>query len=424
MYETRPDSYYTASANNYSGYPKLAGDHSCDVCIVGGGMTGASSALHLAERGYKVILIEGRQIGWGASGRNGGQAIIGYNRLPSEMRKLLGDDDTNKLWQLGGEAMTQLRQRIAQHDIACDWADGHYHVALKKRHDRELAALQEEYEAMGYMGCSLHVGDDLRQRIGSPSYTSALYDPHSGHLHPLNYTLGLAGAASAAGAKLYENTPALSVQPGDSPRVKIPNGEIRAKQIILCANAYVENLNEKISDKIMPVGTYIVATEPLGQEQASGLIRNNAAVEDVNFVLNYFRLSADRRMLFGGRVSYSKFAPVIIRRAMGATMVKFYPQLRETRIDYAWGGNVAITANRLPHFGRIAKNTYFAHGFSGHGVGLTGLAGKLMAEAIAGTAERFDVFERIPHMRFYGGKLFRTPALVLAMAYYRIRDML
>jgi gamma-glutamylputrescine oxidase len=424
MFENRPKSYYTASANASPAYPKLIGDHHCDVCIVGGGMTGTSAALDLAERGYKVMLIEGRQFGWGASGRSGGQAIIGYNREPSEIRKFVGAADAEKLWQLGQDAMDLLRKRVQQHNIQCDLTDGYYHVASKARQDRELAEMLDEYETVGYHGCSLHHGEDLRQRIASPRYTSALHDPHSGHLHPLNYTLGLAAAAAGAGAHLHENTPALSIRPGNKPQVKIPGGAITCDHVILCANAYIEDLDVAIGDTIMPVGTYIVATEPLGEDRAREIISDNAAVADLNFVLNYYRFSADHRMLFGGRVSYSTIAPVNIHHAMGKTMVEYFPQLAGCKIDFAWGGNVAITVNRLPHFGRAGKNIYFAHGFSGHGVALTGLAGKLMAEAVAGSSERFDVFARIPHRKFPGGKALRTPVLVLAMAYYRLLDLL
>lgn len=424
MFENRPESYYTASANASPAYPKLTGDQDCDVCVVGGGMTGTSAALELAERGYKVMLIEARQIGWGASGRSGGQAIIGYNREPSEIRKLVGAADAEKLWQLGQDAMDLLRKRIQQHNIQCDLTDGFYHVASKARQDRELAEMLDEYETVGLHGCSLHHGEDLRRRIASPRYTSALHDPHSGHLHPLNYTLGLAAAAARAGAHVHEHTPALSVQPGTKPRITIPGGTITCDHVILCANAYVEDLDIAISDTIMPVGTYIIATEPLCENHARQIISDNAAVADLNFVLNYYRFSADHRMLFGGRVSYSTIAPVNIRDAMGKTMVKYFPQLDGSKIDFAWGGNVAITVNRMPHFGRAEKNIYFAHGFSGHGVALTGLAGKLMAEAVAGTSEHFDVFARIPHRKFPGGKTLRMPALVLAMAYYRLLDIL
>jgi len=424
MFESRPQSYYTASANSSPAYPKLAGDHHCDVCVVGGGMTGTSAALELAERGFKVMLIEGRQIGWGASGRSGGQAIIGYNREPSEIRELVGALDAAKLWQLGQEAMGLLRGRVKQHNIQCDLTDGYYHVAMKDRQDRELSEMLAEYEAVGYLGCSLHRGDDLRRRIASPRYTSALHDPHSGHLHPLNYTLGLSGAAVAAGAHVHENSPALSIQSGAKPKILTPGGSITCDHVILCANAYVEDLSVAIGDTIMPVGTYIIATERLGEDRARRIISDNAAVADMNFVLNYFRFSADHRMLFGGRVSYSTIAPINIRHAMGRTMGKYFPQLAGCAIDYAWGGNVAITVNRLPHFGRATNNIYFAHGFSGHGVALTGLAGKLMAEVVASTSERFDVFARIPHRKFPGSKLLRTPALVLAMAYYRLLDLL
>lgn len=419
------DSYYAWSAHSAPERPPVGEEIDCDVCVIGGGMTGTSAALHLAERGYRVRLLEGERVAWGASGRSGGQVIIGYNKGPREITRMVGAEDAAALWQLGVEAIEQLRENVKRHAIDCDLVDGHYHVGLKPRQRRELEQWLEELEEVGYHGCSLHTGDDLRGRIGSPSYTSALYDPFSGHLHPMNYTLGLAAAAERAGATIHEQTRALSVDTGGSrPRVKTAHGTLTCDHVVLCANAYLGGLERTLRSKIMPVGTYIVATEPLGEARARELIGNHAAIADINFVLNYFRCSADHRMLFGGRVRYSTVAPVNIARTMGAAMTRHFPQLRDAKIDFAWGGNVAITMNRMPHFGRIGRNVYFAHGYSGHGVALTGLAGKLIAEAIAGTSERFDVFSRIPHRDFPGGQLLRTPALVLAMAYFRLRDLL
>jgi len=425
MIQAHADSYYAWSANDAPERPRLEGDDDCDVCVIGAGMTGTSTALHLAERGYRVRLIEGERVAFGASGRSGGQMIIGHNKGHTQLAKMVGADDARKLWDLAVESIDLLRDQVKRHAIDCDLTDGHYHVGLKERHRRELVEMHEEWNSLGYSGTSMHTGDDLRERIGSRSYTSALYDPNSGHLHPMNYTLGLAAAAEKAGAVIHEQTRAVAVTTtGSRSRVQTANGSLTCDHVVLCANAYLGGLEKSLKAKIMPVGSYIVATEPLGEARARELIANNAAIADINFVLNYFRLSADHRMLFGGRVSYSTLPPISIAQAMGSEMVRHYPQLRDAKIDFAWGGNVAITMNRLPHFGRIGRNVYFAHGYSGHGVALTGLAGKLMAEAIAGTSERFDVFSRIPHHNFPGGDLLRTPALVLAMAYFRMRDLL
>ena len=417
-------SYYMASANPHASHPRLGGEQRADVCVIGAGMTGLTAALELAGRGYTVAVVEARHVAWGASGRSGGQIISGFNKDPAELAAMMGRDDAQKLSDMAVEAVADVKARVAAHDIACDLADGHYHVGLKPRHARELARWQAALEAVGYGGCTLITGPEVVERVASPLYTSALYDPRGGHLHPLNYTLGLAAAAAKAGVTLYEDSPVTRLIDGTPARVKTANGAITADYVIVAANAYLGRLIPNLAGTIMPVGTYIAATEPLGENRARGLIRDNAAVADINFVLDYFRLSGDHRMLFGGRVSYSRRDPDNIAAAMGNSMVRVFPQLADARVTHAWGGFVAITVNRLPHLGRLSANCFFAHGFSGQGVALTGMAGKLIAETVAGTAERFDVFGRIAHRRFPGGPWLRTPALVLAMAYYRLRDLL
>ncbi|MCZ4282791.1 FAD-binding oxidoreductase [Kiloniella laminariae] len=418
------NSYYSASMNPAPFRPALEGEHDCDVCVVGGGMTGTSAALHLAEKGYRVILLESNRISWGASGRSGGQMIIGYNQSYQDMIKMLGRDDAQKLWIMGEEAMDLARDTIAKHNIQCDLASGHYHVATKKRHVGELQEYVEDLESAGYKNCEFLDQAAIRTKIASDRYLAGVYDPRGGHLHPLNYTLGLASAAESSGAVIYENSRVTKITHGNSPQVFTDQGVVRCKHVALCANAYLEGLEQKIDKKIMPVGTYILATDPFSKAEAEELISGNAAVADILFVLNYYRFSGDRRLLFGGKVSYSGKDPADIGKAMQKTMLEYFPQLAQKKVEYAWGGNVAITVNRLPHFGKISSSTYFAHGFSGHGVVLTGLAGKLIAESIAGDAERFDVFARIPHQSFPGGKMMRTPALALATTYYRLRDLL
>jgi len=419
------DSYYFASANPHPMRSKLEGDVNCDVCVIGAGITGTSAALHLAEQGYKVVVLEGHQVGWGASGRSGGQAIIGYNKGVRDLYSIVGREDTKKLWDMNIYSKQLLIDTVNKHNIKCDLKWGHLMMAIKPRQIRELAQTKEELESeIGYEGLQMLNQEEAFERVGSHKYIGALSDPQSGHLHPLNYTLGLADAAQSAGAVIYENSPVTHIQQGNEPIITTPSGTVRCKHVIMCANAYLDKLAPSVGKKIMPVGTFIVATEPLDDSLAKSLIRDDEGVVDINFVLNYWRLSADKRMLFGGRVSYSGIVPFDLKQTMGNSMRKIYPQLKDARIDYAWGGNVAITVNRLPHFGRIAKNIYFAHGFSGHGILLTGLAGKLMAEAVQGTAERFDVFTRIPHMSFPGGALMRKPALVLSMAYFKLRDLL
>ena len=420
-----PKSYYFASANHQTDYPVLQGEEKCDVCVIGGGVTGISSALHLTERGYHVILLEENRIGWGASGRNGGQSIFGYSCEMSKIRSLVGNDDAKKLWDLSLEALQLTKTLIRENDIQCDWADGQMHAAIKPRQHRELELWRAELSAdYQYENLEIWTGSKLKSKIDTERYLAGLFDPNSGHLHPLNYTLGLADAAIKRGVRIFEKSAALEINEGKMIKVITSSGEVSCRYLVLAGNAYLSGFAGRISNKLMPVGTYIGASEPLGEERARSLIQNNMAVADINFVLDYYRLSADHRMLFGGRVSYSTVPPLHLAKSMKARMLKVFPQLSDVSIEYAWGGFVGITMNRAPHFGRIGKNLFFAHGFSGHGVALTGLAGKLMADAISGTAEQFDVFSRIPHHSFPGGAFLRMPALVLAMAYYRLRDLL
>lgn len=419
-----PRSWYAATATPAPTRPPLRGTVEADVCIVGGGMTGCSAALHLAERGYRVVLLEGERVGFGASGRSGGQMIAGYNRDQDTIARLVGADDAHRLWDLCEESLSLTRELIGRHGIACDLTDGHVTVGTKARHAADLREMMDEWAGLGRRDLEWWDRDTTRSRIASPHYLCGVKDPHGAHLHPLNYTLGLAAAAEAAGATLYEGSAMTAWEPGEPAVVRTADGEVRARFVLLCGNAYLWAQERRLGRAIMPVGTYIVATEPLGEERACALIAGNEAVADANFVLNYFRLSSDHRMLFGGRVSYSRLEPASVAETMRRTMVDVFPQLRDVRVEHAWGGFVAITMNRLPHFGRLGSNVLFAQGFSGHGVALTGLAGRLMAEAVAGQAERFDVFGRIPHAAFPGGTLFRTPMLVLGTLWHRLRDML
>ncbi len=275
------------------------------------------------------------------------------------------------------------------------------------------------YESLRWLG-----RDEVRALLATERYTGGLYDTRSGHLHPLNYTLGLAAAAEAAGARILEGSQVVRLEHGDTVAVRTPEGTVRAKHVALCCNAYMDELSPKLRARIMPVGTYIVATEPLGQARIEALMRENIGVTDVNWVLDYFRRSADHRLLFGGRVSYSGLDPLNTERATRARMLKVFPQLADVKIEYAWGGYVDITMSRAPDFGRIAPNVYYLQGFSGHGIALTGMAGKLVAESIAGQAERFDLFTQLEHRDFPGGRALRTPALVLAMLWFRLKDLL
>lgn len=420
-------SYYAASAHPAPGRPALAGRVDCDVCVVGAGIAGCSTALHLAEQGLSVVLLEHHRVGWGASGRSGAQAIPGVAAGQVKLARLVGRAAARQIWDVSVEGLALMRQLIARHRIDCDWVDGHLLTAVKPRHERELQAeLRELRDHYGYSGVRYLMREQLRALLPTERYLGALYDPNGAHLHPLNYTLGLADAAEHLGVRIFEGTRALGFDTQGSSRVRIAtaHGEVRARFLVLCGNVYLGATAPALRNKIMAVATYIVATEPLGATRARQLIANNAAVADMNWVLDYFRRSADHRLLFGGRVNYSGLRTFDAPRATRARMVQVFPQLRDVRIDYAWGGDVDITLNRAPHFGRLAANVYFLQGFSGHGIALTGVAGKLVAEAVTGTAARFDVFARIPHANFPGGAALRRPALVLAMLWYRIRDLL
>jgi gamma-glutamylputrescine oxidase len=318
-----------------------------------------------------------------------------------------------------------MRRLIAEHRIDCDWVDGQMHAALKPRHCQELQALRTQLERdYAYRSLRWYERSELASLLETDRYLGGLYDANSGHLHPLNYTLGLAAAAERAGVRIFEGTRALRYDNGGGVRVHTREGTVRCRHLVLCGNASLCGTAPALARKIIGVATYIVATESLGAERARRLIANNMAVADMNWVLDYFRRSTDHRLLFGGRVSYSGLDPANTARVTRARMLRVFPQLAATKIEYSWGGYVDITLNRAPHFGRLAPEVYFLQGFSGHGIALTGIAGKLIAEAVAGTAERFDVFARIPHRDFPGGPLLRRPALVLAMLYYRLRDLL
>ncbi len=419
-----PPSWYAASATPLPEQPPLQGAIDADVAILGAGYTGLFAALELAEAGYKVVMLEAERIGWGASGRNGGQAIVGYSCGEARIEALVGIDDARKLFDFSRESMRMLRERIDKHHIACDWRDGHAQVAIKPRHVDELQAARAHLSSQYGYQTEWWPREQLREQLGSERYRGALYDPDSGHLHPLEYALGLARAAQAAGVRIHEHSRVTSLVRGDKPILKTGQGQVRATFVILAGNALLGNVAPELEARMMPVGTYIGATPVLGEHRAHELIRNDMAVADTNWALDYFRLSRDHRLLFGGRASYSAMPPPNLRRVMTSRMHRVFPQLRDVGIEYLWGGLIDISLNRAPHWGRITPNVYFAQGFSGHGVAATGLAGRLIAEAIRGQSERLDLFAQIQHHPFPGGRALRTPLLVAAMAWYKLRDAL
>lgn len=420
-----PDSYYVATASGFPEYPTLKGEERCDVCVIGGGYTGLSSALHLAERGYSVILLEAHRVGWGASGRNGGQVCSGQRQDQQYLEQRLGEERARELWQLGEAAKALVRERIQRHEIPCDYRPGILHVAHKPAYVAEMWHYVEHLQSRyGYEHIHWLDQQPLREVLASDSYHGGWLDEGAGHLHPLNYALGLAKAAGEAGVRIFEQSQVSTFQGGNAPVACTHGGAVQARHLVIACNGYLDNLVPSLAGQIMPINNYILATAPLGEAAAEALIAQQRAVSDSRFVINYYRLSADHRLLFGGGESYRRSFPADLRNFIRPYMLAVFPQLADTPIDYAWGGTLAITRNRLPCFGRTAGEVYYALGFSGQGVALGSLAGELIAEALAGQAERFDLMASLPTPRFPGGTLLRWPALVLGMLYYGLRDRL
>ncbi|MGE8213913.1 MAG: NAD(P)/FAD-dependent oxidoreductase [Stenotrophomonas sp.] len=419
-----PPSWYAASQPELAPHPPLRGQTRADVAVLGAGYTGLTVALALAEKGYKVTVLEAERVGWGASGRNGGQAIVGYGCEQDTLEALVGDADARLLFDFSRDGMHMLKQRIACHGIDCDWRDGHASVPIHPRQERALRADIERMAQRYDYPLEWWDRARLRQELASERYLGAMYDAASGHLHPLAYAQGLARAAAAAGVTLHEQSPVIRLERGTQPALVTAQGRVDADFVVLAGNAWLQDIAPELETRMMPVGTYIGATQPLGAERARALIRNDMAVADVNWALDYFRLSRDHRLLFGGQATYSALPPPGLRASMTRRMRRVFPQLADVELDYVWGGYIDITRNRAPHWGRITPNVYFAQGFSGHGVASTGLAGEVIAAAIAGQAQRLDVFERIPHGVFPGGKALRMPLLVAAMSWYKLRDLL
>ena len=421
-------SYYAHSAPAAEPFAPLRGEIRCDVCIVGGGLAGLSAAIELRRRGFGVVLLEGREIGWGASGRNGGQALAGLACDMAVVAAQLGPTDARRIWDLTVEGVRLIEARCAEFSIDCDWQRGALLAAVNGSKARALHAWCETIARdYGYAELAPIDGRAVREWIDSPRYAGAAFDAMAGHLHPLKFVRGLARAAASLGVAIHEQSPATAIDDavphGGKARVRTAAGDVRCDRVLLAGNVYLDALAPQLARRIMPVGTFIAASERLDAGRAARLIRGRAAVCDTQFVLDYFRLSADDRMLFGGRVSYSRIAPRDLAEAMRRRMLAVFPQLGDVAMEFAWGGYVDITMNRAPDFGRLAPNVYYLQGFSGHGVALSGLAGRIVAEAMAGDAGRFDLFARLRHRDFPGGPLLRTPALVLAMLWYRLRDL-
>lgn len=425
------DSYYSDSrCVDLAATPAVSGDTRVDVAVVGGGVTGCSAALHLAERGYRVALLEAERVGWGASGRSGGQILTGFGTGMSTFARALGADAARRVFELSREAVQLTLARIERHAIPCDARAGAVYAAVKPRHMKafaeELAHMRKVYD---YRALQWLDRDALYERVRCDAYLGGLYDAESHHLHPLNYVLGLARAAQDAGAVIHEQSPARRIEHGGSPRLHTDSGRVRADFVVLAGNAYLAaEVAPELAGRLMPVGNYIIATEPLDAHRVAQTLPGDDAVSDANFVLDYYRLSgppgAMPRLLYGGQVSYGRKPPRRLRERMHRKLSRLFPALADVAIDYSWGGRVGVTRNRAPDFGRIGSNVFYAQGYSGHGMAFAGLAGQLIGDAIAGQSERFDLFTRVGHRRFPGGERMRTPLLVLATHFYRMRDLI
>ncbi|WP_444988852.1 NAD(P)/FAD-dependent oxidoreductase [Halomonas mongoliensis] len=417
-------SWYAATANPAPERPALAGELDCDVCVVGAGFTGLSAALHLAERGLSVVVLEAARVGFGASGRNGGQIVNSYSRDMDVIEAKYGTETARALGDMAFEGNRIIRERVERYAIDCDLADGNLFAACNRRQLDGLREHQALWERYGYRELELLEGEAVKREVNSDRYVGALVDHGGGHLHPLNLVLGQAAALESLGGRIYEQSAVEAVIHGEPVTLRTARGRVRAERVVMAGNAYLRGVLPEIEGRSMPCGTQIIATEPLGEARARALIPLGKAVEDCNYLLDYYRLTRDNRLLYGGGVNYGGEDPADITAVIRPKMLATFPQLADVKVDHAWSGTFLMTLNRLPQFGVLNGNVYYAQGYSGHGVTCTHLAGKLIAEVMHGQGERFDAFAGIPHLPFPGGRLLRVPLSALGAWYYSTRDRL
>ena len=416
-------SYYAASANTRSLRPAVEGDHMFDVCVVGAGYSGLSTALHLAERGHNVVIVEGARIGWGASGRNGGQVVNGLNASLQTIKRRYGTDTANFVAGLVMEGGEIIRERIKTYDIQCDYKPTNLFTACTDAHMRELEERLALWQGYGLNTQEMVYKDQIGAYVGSDIYAGGMIDHAGGHMHPLNLALGEADAFEKNGGTIFEMSPVVDVDyEAARPVVRTEAGTITCKTVVLCGNAYLGKVVPKLASRVMPVSTQVMATEPLSVEMAKRLLPTDTCVEDIRYILDYYRLSADNRLLFGGGTVYGGADPRDIEAKLRQNMNKVFPELANTKIEYAWSGNFALSFSRVPQMGRLNNNTYFAHGYSGHGVTGSHTFGRILAEAISGDASRYDVFEKVPYIPFPGGRMFRVPYSIIGSWYYGFKD--
>ena len=416
-------SYYAATANRRTDFPPLRGEHHADVCVIGAGFTGISTALTLAERGYQVRVVEANRVGWGASGRNGGQMIGGISG-EKRIARQYGPGIEATLWELRWAGHAIIRDRVDRYGIRCDLKYGYLDVAIKPRHLREFEADLARLEKSGFPHeVRMLSRQETRELTGTDAYIGALLNMGNGHLHPLNLCIGEADAAVSLGAEINEQSPVVEIRHGSRPQVVTDQGSVSAQCVIVAGNAY-HTLERRLRGVMFPVNSFIVATEPLPEDVVAEINPRDLAICDPNFVIQYFRLSADKRLLFGARLNYFGDDPAYIEQKHRRKMARLYPRLKDIRIDYAWGGTIGVPLNRVPVVGRLSPNVFYCQGYSGHGVNVTHLAGKILADAVAGTMEEFDLFAKIEPVVVPGAHRLRKPMVALGVLYYAIRDKL
>lgn len=419
-----PQSYYAFSANPAPQRPPLIGEHETDVCVIGAGYTGLSTALFLLESGFRVTVLEAAQVGFGASGRNGGQIVNSYSRDIDVVERSTNSHAAALMGQMAFEGGRIIRERIEHYNIQCDLKNGGVFAAFTARQMGHLEAQKRLWERHGHTQLELLDRQAIRRVVACDNYAGGLLDHSGGHIHPLNLALGEAAAAESLGGVIHEQSPVVRIERGTTPVAHTPQGRVRAKFLVVAGNAYLGNLLPELAAKSMPCGSQVIATEPLSEELARALLPQDYCVEDCNYLLDYYRLSADRRLIYGGGVTYGARDPANIEAIIRPKLLNTFPQLQNVRIDFTWTGNFLLTLSRLPQVGRIGDNIYYSQGCSGHGVTYTHLAGKVLAEVLRGQAERFDAFAGLPHYPFPGGRLFRVPFTALGAWYYQLRDRL
>lgn len=417
-------SYYAATRNDRTDRPALKEHIDTDVCVVGAGFTGISSALHLAEAGFKVVVLEAARLGFGASGRNGGQLVNSYSRDINAIERNYGTALGKVLGDMAFEGGNIIRERIEKYNIDCDYRRGGIFAAFNKNQMRELVEQKSLWERFGHTGLELLDSNAIREQIQSDVYVGGMLDRSGGHIHPLNLLLGEAAAFESLGGTVYEDSRVVDIVRSETPVVKTAQGQVTARYVVLAGNAYMGGLVPELAARSMPCGTQIVATEALDEALAAALIPNNCCVEDCNYKLDYYRMTGDRRLLYGGGVTYGGGDPASIEAFVRGHLEKTFPQLKGVNFDYAWGGDFLLTTSRLPQLGRLTPGIFYAQGYSGHGVTTTHLAGRLIAEAMQGQAGRFDAFGQLRHLPFPGGRMFRVPYTAIGAAYYGLRDKL